>query len=273
MLYENYIKRLSKRYLTELESIKVGYNFDFGDEYEIAVCRVLRLFLPTKYGVCRGFIVASDGERVGDDIIIYDKSKFPTLGLRDENDLSRKEFIPVEAVLGYIEAKNTLDEDTLPKALKQVSDAKSLCLKRKKVNLGQLDGVEIDQRLLTTNNNFPDYKNPPWGAIISNNVNLQSNEIRSTIEEAHGSESQLPDLILCDSDKVLTPVFLAEPGGVDTLSSFSMKDRTTLRINQKDGLAPGIAMTSLLAALDWLKLGDVSWKAVVVDALNDGREQ
>ena len=150
MLYENYIERLSKRYLTELESIKVGYNFDYGDEYEIAVCRVLRLFLPTKYGVCRGFIVASDDERVGDDIIIYDKSKFPTLGLRDENEWSRKEFIPVEAVLGYIEAKNTLDEDTLPMALKQVSEAKNLCLKRKKVNLGELDGVEIDKQLLTT---------------------------------------------------------------------------------------------------------------------------
>ena len=35
------------------------------DEYEIAICRVLRHILPLKYGVCRGFVVANDGTKAG----------------------------------------------------------------------------------------------------------------------------------------------------------------------------------------------------------------
>ena len=63
MLYDNYIKQLADRFSTELNSIRAGYNFDLGDEFEIAVCRVLRIILPSQFGIFRGFVVAQDGKR------------------------------------------------------------------------------------------------------------------------------------------------------------------------------------------------------------------
>jgi hypothetical protein len=108
-LYDNYIISLSEKFLRRLEDISTYYNFDFGDEFEIAICQILRSFLPEKFGICRGFVVAKNGDREGDDIIIFDQTRFPTLRLNERNELSRKEAIPIEAVYGYIEAKHRLD--------------------------------------------------------------------------------------------------------------------------------------------------------------------
>ena len=56
---------------------------------------MLRIFLPSKYGVCRGFVVNRHGDKAGDDIIIYDQEKFPTLRLLPKDDFSLKEEIPI----------------------------------------------------------------------------------------------------------------------------------------------------------------------------------
>lgn len=64
--YDNFVVELSRKFLARLEDIKADYNFDLGDEFEIAICELLRIFLPTKYGVCRGFVVDSNGNKEGD---------------------------------------------------------------------------------------------------------------------------------------------------------------------------------------------------------------
>ena len=86
----------------------IGYSFDYGPEFEIAVCEVLRIALPDRFGVARGYVVSADGSFAGDDIIIYEKARFPTLGLRGKDSYLKKEYIPAEAVYCYIEAKHTL---------------------------------------------------------------------------------------------------------------------------------------------------------------------
>jgi hypothetical protein len=64
LLYNNYIQELNNKFINGLNSIKADYNFDYGDEFEIAICEILRSFLPIKYGICRGCIVASKGDSI-----------------------------------------------------------------------------------------------------------------------------------------------------------------------------------------------------------------
>ena len=74
MKYDNYLIKLSRKINRRLEDIDADHNFEFGNEFEIALCSILRNFLPNKYGIGRGFVVAEDGTKAGDDIIIYDQS-------------------------------------------------------------------------------------------------------------------------------------------------------------------------------------------------------
>lgn len=59
---------------------------------------MLEDILPAKYGVCRGFVVAANGEKAGDDLIIYDKMSNPTLRSGMSRQFPVKEQIPVDAV-------------------------------------------------------------------------------------------------------------------------------------------------------------------------------
>src|SRR5690554_797229 len=119
--YDNFVENLSNKFHSRLEEISSDYNFDLGDEFEIAICEALRSFLPIKYGICRGFVVDSEGCKEGDDIIIFDQVNYPTIKLNKKDDYSRKENIPIEAVCAYIEAKHTLTDETFDKSISQAS--------------------------------------------------------------------------------------------------------------------------------------------------------
>ena len=133
-IYNNIIDNIAQEFERLIGNIKTVYNFDYGNEFEISVCKFLRKFLPLKYGICRGFVIDKDGNRAGDDIIIYDQELYPTLRfLEPDNQFAKKEQIPVEAVYAYIEAKYTLNSDSLKKAVKQVGTVKKLCYSRSAV--------------------------------------------------------------------------------------------------------------------------------------------
>ena len=96
MLYNNWISEIVKRCQNRFDRIVVGNNLEYGPEFEIAVAEALKDLLPTRCGVCRGYVVAQNGEKAGEDIIIYDRARFQTLhGLGD--DLARKDHVPIEA--------------------------------------------------------------------------------------------------------------------------------------------------------------------------------
>jgi len=48
-MYNDYVSNISKQFTSELDKISAFYNFDLGDEFEIAICKLLRKFLPQKY--------------------------------------------------------------------------------------------------------------------------------------------------------------------------------------------------------------------------------
>ncbi|SDW00058.1 hypothetical protein SAMN05444064_1013 [Pseudomonas syringae] len=101
--YGGYIERLARKVEARLQDIETIYNFDLGDEFEVAICALLEDILPAKYGVCRGFVVAENGDKAGNDLIIYDKMSSPTLRSSISRQFPVKEQIPGDAVYAYIE--------------------------------------------------------------------------------------------------------------------------------------------------------------------------
>lgn len=63
--YGGYIERLARKVEARLQDIEAIYNFDLGGEFEVAICALLEDFLPAKYGLCRGFVVADTVKRPG----------------------------------------------------------------------------------------------------------------------------------------------------------------------------------------------------------------
>jgi hypothetical protein len=65
LLYNNYVRDVSERFEQALARIKTEYNFEYGPEFEIAICKTLRAVLPQKYGICRGYVVSELGGQLG----------------------------------------------------------------------------------------------------------------------------------------------------------------------------------------------------------------
>ncbi len=61
MAYGDFLKTISERFEALYSEIEVGYNYDYGPEFEIAICKLLRMLLPSRFGICRGFAVSLNG--------------------------------------------------------------------------------------------------------------------------------------------------------------------------------------------------------------------
>ena len=90
MIFKNYVETVAKRFTKYLDEIAVEHNFEHGPEFEIAICKTLHRALPSKYGVCRGYLVTAD-DCVGNDIIIYNHERFPLLRMIDNEAISSRQ--------------------------------------------------------------------------------------------------------------------------------------------------------------------------------------
>lgn len=293
--YDNLIEKISRSFLSEINKISVNYNFDLGDEFEIALCKVLRSFLPTKYGVCRGFVVSKDGEKEGDDIIIYDQEIFPTFRFLDKNDFSRSEEIPIEAVYAYIEAKNTLDYETLPKAFDQVRKVKRLCYQR----AGAIQTLVVDSNNIVIPNFIEDVenvgilnrlRNPVYGMIIANKCigkdgkdstpdDIQkflmdefSNGFQGKVRKIRRT-SENPDFIIAGKDNVVVPSIKPSKLGINPnfllLTPFYCDMNNSMyQINIVSGIAYGLGIAHMMIAFNQIKLnqGDILWSSIFNDS-------
>ncbi len=266
MIYNDYLKVLSNKFLERLKDISADHNFDYGDEFEIAICEILRNFLPTKYGICRGFIVNRNGKKVGDDIIIYDQEKFPTLKLNKRDDYSRKENIPVEAVYAYIEAKHKLTSESLKKALNQISDVKKICNERKKI------GYNPESK----NKAYPNFKNPIFTLIISRYIEDQKNnqEIENTydflmselIEINKKKTPFLPEMIVAGNNLAALVGYYEEKENKVIPTNFLIeKNNYLLKAMIVNDLAFGFGLANLFTAIDLIELGKMPW----IEMLNE----
>lgn len=279
MIYNNYLKSLSEKFERRLEGISADFNFELGDEFEIAICEILRDFLPLKYGIARGFVVSKDGEKKGDDIIIFDQERFPTLKLNQRDDYSRLENIPIEAVYAYIEAKHTLSEDSLVKAIAQISEIKELCNKRKKVPLEQYDPYipfKIDKSVKEKfSDQYPQYRNPVFTMILSrktgdtkkNKEIIKIKDILETQLQIQESKKNTfsPDIVIAGAN-IYSHAGIWDNKDIQPTVFLLPEENFTYFTLETDSLCYGIALANLFAALDWIRLDKMPW----IDLLNEG---
>lgn len=281
MAYKDFLTTIDDKFQALFNEISAEYNFDNGPEFEIALCKVFRVILPSKYGICRGFIVSEKGEFAGDDIIIYDHERFPTLRLLEDNSFAQKQKIPVEAVYAYIEAKHTLclegsGGQSLQKSLQQISQVKKI--ERLQVPLTQ---ITTQTSIKSYNANrpiyWPNYRNPLYTAIISRQVRLKENSPVLNHEiffpefekhlKSHLTNENAPDLIITGRDVLAIPAV-----GTQIESPFFIPNVSKLASFESKGQAFGLGIINMMYAFDHIMLGNIHWPTILADGLNLGLE-
>jgi hypothetical protein len=289
-MYNDFIGKISNEFASQMGKIEAEHNFELGDEFELALCKVLRLFLPQKYGICRGYVVNSRGDKRGNDIIVFDRMRFPTIrGLLAE-DYSQMENVPIEAVYAYIEAKHTLNIDgddgtSLTKALKQVSLAKLLCVQRREVSLNEIAPfVAMKDAVVEPIEGWPDHRNPIYGAIIARQVRLKNGgpiltdplKIKESLAKFPIKCEIPPDLIIAGKDNLVFPGLPRDAAGVArTPSPFYLakepSDAVILYPFQVSDVAFGAGLAFLMWALDWIQLADLPWPQILTNAISQNQ--
>jgi hypothetical protein len=284
LMYRDFVRNLSARVEAELSTIAVGHNFELGPEFEIALCNVLASYLPTRFGVARGYVVSRSGEVAGDDIVVFERARFPTIAGRGRNEYLRKEFVPIEAAYAYIEAKHSIylggeGPQSLRHAVEQVSRVKALVSAREAVPFGQLAPYARAGAGLTASGPeyFPSLQNPFFGIVQARHVRLQTGgPVVSDAQEIHAALSGLsiappvaPDHLALGRSNIVIPV-VPDPADASNLilrSPFFIPSRSIYTARVVPDLAFGISLVSLLQALDWIQLGVMPWHPIVVNAL------
>lgn len=274
LLYDNYVREVSNKFEQALALIKTEHSFEYGDEFEVAICKTLRQVLPQQYGICRGYVVSALGEKAGDDIIVFDRMRFPTLRALDTDDYARKEQVPIEAVYAYIEAKHSIwikgdGGSSFQKALNQVAQVKLLCDRRPSVmlrsdhNVGQLGG-------------WPEIRNPAYGIILSRYVRLNNggpilddpDVILRHLLDARNRTLLAPDFCVLGKSNMLIPVLPVKgTDGTAMPSPFFQSGSSSLNTVLVDGVGFGAGLSLLLWALDWIQLGEMPWPAILEDCI------
>ena len=282
MKYRAYLESLAKAFKYRFEQISTHYNFDSGDEFEIALCYMLREILPSKYGICRGHVISADGQSAGDDIVIYDKERFPTLRVFPQESYDRKQDIPIEAVYAYIEAKYTLhingdinDRQCLLKASSQVATVKLVCEKREP-RLREFVHPYFKSNI--THGDLPDWPkilNPVFGAIFALRVkeNKKLPEIldpketmKALVGASIGAQKPPPDLIIAGDSNLIIPCVQTPEGHPIMHSPFYIQGTTaSLQVMPSKDLAFATGICILLYALDTIQLGRMPWEYIIND--------
>jgi hypothetical protein len=246
--------------------------------------------LPNKYGICRGHIVTIDDLSAGDDIIIFDQVKYPTLRLLNDNSFQKKQYVPIEAVYAYVEAKHTIilegsGPNSLEKAWKQSIAPKNL--KRQEVKLGFSNKLEFNEKASTIKFNFqrlvgwPQFYNPMYTAIISQGLRIKQNqeikkisnnndllEIFEKVKEYTTIYGNSPDLLIIDNDCGFTPTISLPNQKLPVYESpFHINGMSMLAPYRKEGIGFGIGIANLLFALENITLGSIEWKDVICKEL------
>lgn len=253
--YGGYIERLARKVEARLQDIEAIYNFDLGDEFEVAICALLEDILPAKYGVCRGFVVAENGEKAGDDLIIYDKMSSPTLRSGMSRQFPVKEQIPVDAVYAYIECKHSIsDSAVLAKAVSQAEAVKKLLLTRRgRTNPEyQVDGPIYNGRVRDWPRTYPPLKNQPFCAVFARKY---SPDI--SVHNVQGEH--VPDLMILGNDHIATPTVYMGPDGIQSSLFYDTKFGAPLRVDSAPANAYGLGLVILLQALSWVDLLPIDW--------------
>lgn len=270
----------------EFRKLRALKTLELGPELEIAICHALRKCLPARAGVCRGWVVDVAGDQRGDDIIIYDAARFPTLRALG-GDLAIRERVPAEAVLAYIEVKHTLyaqakvheknQGQSLVTACRQVAAVKQL--KRARVPLEMITPrVGLPDGSIQRRPGFPAIRNPWYTAVWALNLRVDrhlkhdpAEAVKQCIAEIRSTGTRgahLPDVIAAGS--VLATPALRRERAMDP-RPFITRDTKLIITNGMKAL--GAAVWHLSWAIDDILLGEIPWRLMLAKQLQRAEDE
>lgn len=190
----------------------------------------------------------------------------------------------------YIEAKHTLhllgdDSQSLKKAFEQTSNVKKLASIREDVGTNQITPYHRlgKEKSRVTPNGFPEIQNPFFTVIIANQVKDKKTgkvlvDAQAIIEEfansmqliaeTNDTRDNLPDLIVLGRDVVILPTLVENNADLYYLSPFFLPKFSIYGARVTDGLSFGVALISIMWAIDWIHLGTIQWKDILTNALD-----
>ena len=123
-MVKKYYQRFSEKMLSEVGCISeaISHAGEKGRNNEQVLADFLRKYLPQRFSVDTGQVVAADGSTSSQtDIIIHDRFNTPALFLGGASVL-----VPIETTYAVISVKTTLDKTELADAVKQIESVRRL---------------------------------------------------------------------------------------------------------------------------------------------------
>lgn len=267
-MYGKWLSSVTRQFQEAFDQIEATHNFDLGPEFEIAICNVLRGILPKRYGVCRGFVISKNGTMAGDDIIVFEADRYPVLRCLGE-DLSRKQKVPAEAVLAYIEAKHTLHiqgtgSQSLYKSATQTNAVKALARQRLEHRY-RFSYFDLGEQVKPAPG-MPKYCNPWYTAVWCRKVdwgNLTNNNFFPTMIDS--LNVQLTTDFIATPDGCLMPARKEVIDGETikrTVNPFLYEDTEHVWFPIQDQ-GFGLATFFLLYAIGWIVLPEIDWTEII----------
>jgi hypothetical protein len=275
-----WVNTIGTRCLHHFDAMLVGKNLDYGDELEVALAQVLKTVVPARIEACRGYCF--DIKRhAGDDIILYDANAAPTLrGL--SGNLSIREFVPFEAVMGYVEAKHTLnlnasdDRQSLQHACRQVHSVASL--EREALPISSVEGVEVPIAGQIIDAGWPKKRNPLFSMVFARKLSYDvesattPTDVLSQLAQLVADGIAVPDVIVADrllvmpvekqrqAAEPMLPVVFPRP--------FFCTETELVSIVMNDAASAfGVALSLLSWALSWSRPGPLHWTELIRQGL------
>lgn len=158
-----------------------------GEASEAKWAAVLKEFLPSRYGVTKGFAIDSSGE-ISDqiDLLIYDSQYTPLLVRISDSDL----LVPVEAVYAVFEVKQEANKRFMDYAGRKIASVR--CLHRTSITIPHAGGVFAPKKpihilggLLTTRSGWVDLD----GKMAVESITRLTGDFRIDIGCALGARS------------------------------------------------------------------------------------
>lgn len=282
-MYYGFANTLNRTFTSRLADLEGIYNFELGNELETAIVELLHDFLPDRFGVCRGHIVAKSGASAGDDIIVFDRLLYPTLRSKQ----MPKQFVPTEAVLAYIEVKHSLelgtpDGQSLHRAIQQVTAVRRVFSY----------GVRRFRDLLPPDAEYSSlelpHTNRMFGMVLARNAKLNGKRLEDTADILKELNARFPtiqypgpDLVVVGDQVVGTPVRRIFAGNADGLQNLHVTQGGISSIFQYDGpsllefadakhLGFGLGMLVLMSALGKACPAPIPWEDVIEDVVTPG---
>ncbi|WP_437629625.1 DUF6602 domain-containing protein [Sorangium sp. So ce854] len=286
--YGGWVEESAEHLDAELRKLRRLEILELGNELESTLRDTLEDFLPQRVGMCRGWVVDSAGGKQGDDIILYDAARFRALRrLRDDRGMDKKERVPAEAVLAYIEVKHTLyvqervpvkhRGQSLAKACSQVAALKGL--RRDAVPLDMIaPRLVLPPGTIQRRPGFPAIRNPWYAAVWALHLRVDrhlehdpAEAVKRRIDAIQRTglrAEHLPDVIAADT-VLMTPA-ITTSGALEP-RPFIAPDTELVFTNGIKAL--GAAMKHLAWAIDDILLGEIPWRRMLREQLRRAEDE